>query len=200
MCLSLCCFCVNRELPQLPNGEHDFVEIDEEVTIHVVIYEYLSPHSKQPGTRLPKIIEEDSTSPNEIKIQYQQAFLSVDRDEFLIKNVPSRVDNSTECLLMQRKDLAPFYDPTNEPQIPNDRPTLFLIHGVGGSYETWTHQIGYFLNRGYRIVVPNLIGHGQSSRVNDASKYETKLICQQMLKVFDTYATNKNVIIGHSYG
>ena len=38
---------------------------------------------------------------------------------------------------------------------------IFLLHGYAGCAETWEYQINYFAHQ-YRVVVPDLRGHGQS--------------------------------------
>jgi pimeloyl-ACP methyl ester carboxylesterase len=39
--------------------------------------------------------------------------------------------------------------------------TIVLVHGLAGCAETWEHQINHFA-REFRVVVPDLRGHGQS--------------------------------------
>jgi pimeloyl-ACP methyl ester carboxylesterase len=38
---------------------------------------------------------------------------------------------------------------------------IVFVHGYAGCAETWEYQVNYFARR-YRLVVPDLRGHGQS--------------------------------------
>ena len=41
--------------------------------------------------------------------------------------------------------------------------TLLFVHGYAGVAETWEYQLSHFM-RGYRVVAPDLRGHGQRDR------------------------------------
>lgn len=77
---------------------------------------------------------------------------------------------------------------------------LFFIHGVGGSSDIWTPQIEYFNERGYHIIVPDLLGHGFSSAPDKASLYKFELIAKDVTDLFDQMCKDVNIVIGHSYG
>ena len=44
-----------------------------------------------------------------------------------------------------------------------ERPVLLLIHGLGGSSATWREVLPAFARR-YTVVVPDLLGHGESDK------------------------------------
>jgi long-chain acyl-CoA synthetase len=76
--------------------------------------------------------------------------------------------------------------------------TIVFVHGYAGCAETWEHQINYFA-RSYRVVVPDLRGHGQS----DAPL--TQYTMPELVADLDTIATRLNlpdkfILIGHSFG
>lgn len=84
---------------------------------------------------------------------------------------------------------------------PHCDTTVFLIHGLGGRGEQWRQQISLLENR-YRLVVPDLLGQGQSDKPpstpnNPYSFVELEKDCQAL---FNRFAGKRNVIIGHSYG
>ena len=81
-----------------------------------------------------------------------------------------------------------------------ETPLLFFIHGVGGCTKIWQKQISYFIEKGYEIVIPDLLGHGKSTKDNDEKSYLFENLAKDILFVFDKYKKNKNVVIGHSYG
>ncbi|CAG0916294.1 unnamed protein product [Notodromas monacha] len=79
---------------------------------------------------------------------------------------------------------------------------LFLIHGVGGSADTWRGQINYFREAGFEIVAPDLLGHGFSSAPDNLKEFEFKHLFADVLAIFDQFIPRgaKAVIVGHSYG
>lgn len=107
--------------------------------------------------------------------------------------------------IIHRKRLKKFPNCNNNEQIRNqpnkiNLPMLFLIHGVGGNTFIWQKQLIYFLERGYEIIVPDLLGHGKSTQIKDEKSYQFLSLANDLLVVFDKYAKQKNVVIGHSYG
>lgn len=76
--------------------------------------------------------------------------------------------------------------------------TILFVHGYAGCAETWERQINYF-SRDYRVVAPDLRGHGQS----DAPT--TRYTMPEL--VADLYAISQQLdlprqfdLIGHSFG
>lgn len=75
---------------------------------------------------------------------------------------------------------------------------IFLLHGYAGVAETWEYQINYFGHQ-YRVVVPDLRGHGQSD-----APY-TEYTMPELVADIDAVADflnlpEKFILIGHSFG
>lgn len=79
--------------------------------------------------------------------------------------------------------------------------TAFLIHGLGGRGDQWREQINV-LKKHFTLVIPDLPGHGQSEKpeVNTSNPYSFPELDQDVHAIFNHYSSNKNIIIGHSYG
>ena len=86
------------------------------------------------------------------------------------------------------------------------KPVLFFIHGVGGSANLWNAQLDFFVNLGYEVVAPDLIGHGFSSQPRSRKSYTFAKIFRDLLIIFDHYIpitsdiNRRCVIAAHSYG
>lgn len=76
--------------------------------------------------------------------------------------------------------------------------TIMLVHGYAGCAETWEHQINA-LSKKYRVVAPDLRGHGQSDA--PFSRYTMDELVADLYNVTKTLDfPNKFVLVGHSFG
>lgn len=84
---------------------------------------------------------------------------------------------------------------------PRAQKTLFLIHGLGGRSQQWLQQINYFKNS-FNIIAPDLLGHGESARPHAKEKnlYAFSEHEADLQTIFRQFATEENILIGHSYG
>lgn len=78
--------------------------------------------------------------------------------------------------------------------------TIMFVHGYGGCAETWEYQINHFaLSRDFRVVVPDLRGHGQSDA--PFSQYTMDEMVQDLYEVYRALELPERFILaGHSFG
>lgn len=76
--------------------------------------------------------------------------------------------------------------------------TVLLLHGknFGGYY--WTNVIGALRNAGFRVIVPDQIGFGRSSK--PFIHYSFHMLATQNKKLLDSLGIEKVTIVGHSMG
>ncbi|GJF09082.1 hydrolase [Mycolicibacterium cyprinidarum] len=75
--------------------------------------------------------------------------------------------------------------------------TLLLIHGMAGSSETWRAVIPQ-LSKKYRVVAPDLLGHGQSSKPR--SDYSLGAFAVSLRDLLDQLGIPRATVIGQSLG
>lgn len=76
--------------------------------------------------------------------------------------------------------------------------TIVFQHGYAGVSESWEHQINHF-SQNYRVVVPDLRGHGQSDA--PFSQYTMdELIADLQAIVVTLNLPEKFILVGHSFG
>lgn len=76
--------------------------------------------------------------------------------------------------------------------------TLMFIHGYAGCAETWEKQINHFAHQ-YRVVVPDLRGHGQSDA--PFTEYTMSELVDDIDAIAQTLQLpEKFVLVGHSFG
>jgi pimeloyl-ACP methyl ester carboxylesterase len=77
---------------------------------------------------------------------------------------------------------------------PTAGKTALLIHGVMSSSGTWVRVAPLLVQRGYRVIAPDLRGHGESSY---ADSYTSEDFAADLI---DSLPTGTDVAIGHSLG
>ncbi|HEX2401707.1 MAG TPA: alpha/beta fold hydrolase, partial [Mycobacterium sp.] len=74
---------------------------------------------------------------------------------------------------------------------------LLLIHGMAGSSETWRAVIPQ-LSKNYRVVAPDLLGHGQSAKPR--GDYSLGAFAVWLRDLLDELGISRATIVGQSLG
>jgi pimeloyl-ACP methyl ester carboxylesterase len=84
------------------------------------------------------------------------------------------------------------------PTVQANGKTIVLFHGknFGGYY--WANTIKRFAGDGYRVVIPDQIGWGKSSKPD--IHYSFQSLASNTLRLLDRLKVNRIVLIGHSTG
>lgn len=76
---------------------------------------------------------------------------------------------------------------------------VVLIHGTGARAEMWQRQIDGLVARGYRCIVPDLRGHGETHEPEEEADIQAHL--NDMLETLDDLKVSYPVVFaGHSLG
>ncbi len=76
--------------------------------------------------------------------------------------------------------------------------TIMFVHGYAGCAETWEYQINHFAHQ-YRVVVPDLRGHGQSDA--PYTRYTMDEMVEDLHNIVETLQLpDKFILVGHSFG
>lgn len=84
------------------------------------------------------------------------------------------------------------------PAVKANGRTVILFHGknFGGYY--WTNVIKTLIENGYRVIVPDQIGFGKSSKA--FIHYSFHQMARWNSQLLDSLKINKSIILGHSMG
>ena len=77
------------------------------------------------------------------------------------------------------------------------RPIVFL-HSFGHNKTMWSPQLTYFLERGWRVLAPDMPGHGDSTF--DPANHTVDAIARGYLELLDAIALQRVVLVGISMG
>jgi pimeloyl-ACP methyl ester carboxylesterase len=107
---------------------------------------------------------------------------------YAVKMLP--LENEGQTVRMAFMDVAPTGN-------ANGR-TALLMHGKNFASDYWKNAIEGLAKAGYRVVVPDQIGFGKSSKPE--MRYSLDLLAGNTVKLLDSLAIDKIVLIGNSMG
>jgi soluble epoxide hydrolase / lipid-phosphate phosphatase len=77
--------------------------------------------------------------------------------------------------------------------------TILFLHGFPSTHRDWTSQIDCFGKEGYGIIVPDLLGYGQTSALEDPREYKLKDIAEDVIDILDAHQVGKVVGVAHDW-
>ncbi len=80
---------------------------------------------------------------------------------------------------------------------PNGQ-SVILFHGKNFTGYYWKDVIAFLTEAGYRVITPDQIGWGQSSKPN--AKYSFEMLAQNNKLLLESLKIDKAIVIGHSMG
>jgi len=85
-----------------------------------------------------------------------------------------------------------------KPQNPNGK-TVVLLHGKNFCGAYWEKTAKDLSKQGYRVIIPDQIGFGKSSKPENI-QYSLQLLAQNTKKILEHLEIRKATIVGHSMG
>jgi len=83
---------------------------------------------------------------------------------------------------------------------PLDGPPVLLVHGWAVTAYLWRHNILPLAEAGYRVVAPDLLGHGLSDAPKDSAAYALGPFAQSILDLLDALGIESASVAGQSMG
>ncbi len=79
-------------------------------------------------------------------------------------------------------------------------PAVVLLHGFPDSHRLWRHQVPALVDAGYRVIVPDLRGFGDSSKPVGIGDYGALNLVGDVLGVLDSVGVQRAHVVGHDWG
>jgi soluble epoxide hydrolase / lipid-phosphate phosphatase len=86
------------------------------------------------------------------------------------------------------------------PQYRSTLPTLVLLHGWPDDSLVWSQIVPYLLPYHFPVLIPDLLGHGRSSKPTDPAYYNFRDLMTDLTELFDAECLGGVVPIGHDIG
>ncbi|KAJ8701764.1 hypothetical protein PTI98_000517 [Pleurotus ostreatus] len=81
-----------------------------------------------------------------------------------------------------------------------DKPYLLFIHGFPSTSYDWRHQIAYFSELGYGLIVPDMLGYGGTAKPTEVEAYTNSRTAKDLIDILDVEGITKCIAIGHDWG
>ena len=85
-------------------------------------------------------------------------------------------------------------------QDEGEGPTVVLLHGFPDSHALWRNQVPVLVDAGYRVIVPDLRGFGDSSKPAAVDDYGILNIAGDVLGILDSLGVEHAHVVGHDWG
>lgn len=84
---------------------------------------------------------------------------------------------------------------------PPDAPAIVLVHGWSQHHLSWSKQLSSDLAQSYRMIAPDLRGHGASDKPDDPSAYDHSAPwAADMAAIIDQLGLDQPILLGWSMG
>nr|POE93178.1 isoform 2 of bifunctional epoxide hydrolase 2 [Quercus suber] len=82
----------------------------------------------------------------------------------------------------------------------SQKPTFLLLHGYPSSSYDWRYQIASLSAAGFGVIVPDLLGYGDTDAPDDVGAYRMKIMSKHMADILDQEGIPRCIAVGHDWG
>ncbi|KAH7028644.1 Alpha/Beta hydrolase protein [Macrophomina phaseolina] len=93
-----------------------------------------------------------------------------------------------------------FYDSSPKTAQSNSKPTLLLLHGYPDSSQIWSEVAPKLLSLSHRIIIPDLLGYGDTAKPTDPAAYDSKSMAIDLAELLTSEGVPHAIPIGHDWG
>jgi epoxide hydrolase 4 len=83
---------------------------------------------------------------------------------------------------------------------PTTGQLVILLHGFPDLWQGWHLQIAPLVAAGFRVLIPNQRGYGDSDKPSGISAYDIELLAQDIVALADLEGRSKFQVVGHDWG
>lgn len=79
------------------------------------------------------------------------------------------------------------------------KPTFLLLHGFPSSSYDWRHQIDALAAKGFGVLVPDLLGYGDTDSPAEVEAYSSKRMSDHLVEILVMEGITKVIGVGHDW-
>ncbi|GME35713.1 Alpha/beta hydrolase fold-1 [Neofusicoccum parvum] len=93
-----------------------------------------------------------------------------------------------------------FYDSSPKAAHASGQPALLLLHGYPDSAQIWSEVAPQLLPLSLRIIIPDLLGYGDTAKPTDPAAYSSKAMAADLAELLAAADVERAIPIGHDWG
>jgi soluble epoxide hydrolase/lipid-phosphate phosphatase len=93
-----------------------------------------------------------------------------------------------------------FYDSAPKTQHSDSSHALLLLHGYPDSAQIWSEVAPKLLSCSYRIIIPDLLGYGDTDKPTDPAAYNSKSMAIDLAELLISEGISRTIAVGHDWG
>jgi pimeloyl-ACP methyl ester carboxylesterase len=79
-------------------------------------------------------------------------------------------------------------------------PAVLLLHGFPDSWYLWRNQIPKLVESGFRVIVPDQRGFGESDKPSDVEAYQLPKLASDVLGILNELGIERTHLVAHDWG
>lgn len=79
------------------------------------------------------------------------------------------------------------------------KPTLLFCHGFPSTSQLWVHIAPSFKDKGYGVLVPDLLGYSGTDRPTNPALYTADLLTKDITDILDAEKLDRVIAVGHDW-
>lgn len=83
---------------------------------------------------------------------------------------------------------------------PADGPLVILLHGFPDLWQGWHLQISPLVDAGFRVLLPNQRGYGESDKPAEIAAYDLDVLAQDIVGLAESEGRAAFDVVGHDWG
>ncbi len=87
-----------------------------------------------------------------------------------------------------------------EYQVTGEGRPVILLHGFPDSGRLWRNQVPVLAGAGFRVIVPDLRGYGQSDKPGTVDSYSFPALARDVMAVLSDAGVERAHVVGHDWG
>ncbi|THV00055.1 alpha/beta-hydrolase [Dendrothele bispora CBS 962.96] len=80
------------------------------------------------------------------------------------------------------------------------KPTIVFLHGFPSTSYDWRHQVSFFQDKGYGLIIPDMLGYGGTAKPLEPEAYASSLISKDIIDILDAEGLQQSILVGHDWG
>jgi soluble epoxide hydrolase / lipid-phosphate phosphatase len=81
----------------------------------------------------------------------------------------------------------------------HSNPVILFCHGFPSSSAHWYRIAIFFEQQGYGVIVPDMLGYGETSKPTDTEDYLFSKISKDLVDILEAETIDKAIAVGHDW-